>query len=349
MYFACPNGHPYRTNNSGWPTEVSCCLDCSELIGGHGQKLLSTNWRIKKHDFELLTAQRDNASEPNGLANILAGVERIPVPDQKSVNPDAFDPVSLKLKTVAIPLGPSEHSVAQVAETEHQDFIVHSGQKVILCFGDSLTAGLTRKNQPYTPYTVKLQQILASRLCDDKKLTKDLLPRVVNAGVCNEKSHDMCLRWKGVLRDFGDRADYALILGGTNDLEVDRPTYDTIGNLKELHLMAHQAGIRTGVLTVPDCREGCTLDIPKPLEKELKAINDELRAFAELNPKKTFLADVAAKFPQDASHADLWEEDHVHFSAKGYDELGIFLATLLLKEYRCAETVEPLSRCCCVE
>lgn len=324
-------------------------MHCSELIGGHGQKLLSTNWRIKKADFDLLTAKLRNTTEAERLADTFADVERIPVPAQKTVCPEAFDTTSLKFETLAIPLGPSENSRVQTVDVKHQDLTVHSGQKLILCFGDSLTAGLTRKNQPYTPYTDKLQQVLTNRLCEDQAGREELIPRVVNAGVCNEKTKDMCLRWKQILDEFGDRADFALILGGTNDLEADRPTYDTIGNLKQLHLMAHHVGIRTGVLTVPDCREGCTPDIPRPFEKELKEINDELRTFVELNPKKMFLADVAAKLPQDDFHGHLWEFDHVHFSAQGYNELGDFLAALLLNEYRCKGTSEPCSRCCSVE
>eukprot|EP00931_Biecheleriopsis_adriatica_P036994 TRINITY_DN21238_c0_g1_i2.p1 TRINITY_DN21238_c0_g1~~TRINITY_DN21238_c0_g1_i2.p1 ORF type:complete len:269 (+),score=54.02 TRINITY_DN21238_c0_g1_i2:16-822(+) len=205
-----------------------------------------------------------------------------------------------------------------------REALAESGRKAILCFGDSLTQGLSRCGQPLTPYSSRLEEILVHQA------TGKTAPLILNAGVSNEKTKEMCIRLRRIVEEYDGLLGMVLIWGGTNDLE-DTPACIIAENLTQLHRMAHAAGARTVVFTVPDCTSG--LPDLRPLHgKELAEVNGKLRAFAGQASGSVLLADVAAAFPQDATHSELWEPDGVHFSVKGYEAIGDLLAKLLLAD-----------------
>merc|ERR1712217_266953 len=134
-----------------------------------------------------------------------------------------------------------------------------------------------------------------------------------------------CKRFRKILQEYEGCLEAVFIMAGTNDL-VDIPRWITLGNLEQLHAMAHAAGAHTVALTIPEISEGAT----KLYEKEREEINEKLRRFVMQNPERIQLADVAMEFPQDAHHVELWEPDGVHFSPNGYEALGELLAKIFL-------------------
>ena len=93
---------------------------------------------------------------------------------------------------------------------------------LILCFGDSLTAGYQTPSRDNpsgreTPYGRFLEELLGGRA------------RIAVSGVCGEVTGEMVLRFRSdVLQR---RPDYVVILGGTNDLGWNASPHEIIRNL----------------------------------------------------------------------------------------------------------------------
>lgn len=123
-FFACQYGHPYPVDNCGWPMGVMRCQWCkaaielgyhsgeAELIGGDDHKLLSTNYRIKKQDHDLMeellqdtVKAKDDTSRVDAwrrVAETWSKMKAIEVPSQKRIDLDEFDPITLRLKRNAV-------------------------------------------------------------------------------------------------------------------------------------------------------------------------------------------------------------------------------------------------------
>jgi len=195
----------------------------------------------------------------------------------------------------------------------------------VLCFGDSLTAGWHDDGEQFAPYSRSLARRL-EEVAEGKQV-----PLVMNAGVPGESTGEMLERLPQVLGQAqeaaagargDDGADVVLILGGTNDavFHESLTARDIFDNIVELHMQAHDAGAKTGVLTIPEVHFS---------KDKLELVNHALRAFAKENPARTFLVDVAAAVPQNERHQDLWEEDALHLSPKGYEVIGDLVAEAL--------------------
>lgn len=203
-------------------------------------------------------------------------------------------------------------------------------RKAVLCFGDSLTEGLVSFNSKLSPYSDQLEWRL-----HDAFGAGGMLPTIINAGVSGESACDMVPRLRRLLtasrrcededdvRLFDESPDVVLILGGTNDLSRLHPKRIT-ELLLSLHRIAHSAGAITGVLTIPESLN--SFSKKEPFKDVREEVNKALREFGKENADKAVIIDVAAAFPQDEEHADLWSKDGTHFSAKGYKALGDLLA-----------------------
>ena len=118
---------------------------------------------------------------------------------------------------------------------------------VIICLGDSLTAGYQSPTRGYplpkeTPYGHFLQLRLGAAA------------RMRTSGVCGELTAQMLERFR---RDVLDHHPYAAsVLGGTNDLGWDLPPESILQNLVQMYDQAQQAGIRCVAMTVPSIRLG---------------------------------------------------------------------------------------------
>ena len=116
---------------------------------------------------------------------------------------------------------------------------------LILCFGDSLTAGYqspSRDNPAgqQTPYGRFLESLLGGRA------------RIEVSGICGEVTGEMVLRFRADV--LVHRPRYVVILGGTNDLGWNASPHEIIRNLVKMYELARAAGIVPVPVTVPSLR-----------------------------------------------------------------------------------------------
>jgi lysophospholipase L1-like esterase len=191
-------------------------------------------------------------------------------------------------------------------------------QCAVLCFGDSLTQGFCFTKGQIVPYTDRLAQRLSKRVAVvnggmSGHTTRDMLarlPKLLEAGHCSG-SH-------GTAKPFS----FVVILGGTNDLNQASAEKEAIvRNVCALHreVHRHNPNARTAVVTLPFLRAQST---QRKVEADRHWINASLREFAESDPHRRLLIDLAAAIPQDDAHAELWDPDGVHFSPAGYRVMG---------------------------
>ena len=208
----------------------------------------------------------------------------------------------------------------------------------ILCFGDSLTAGLYKPRIGRTPvwerhpYPIALQKHfdVRDRTVEGetgKETNGRRIYKVHTAGNPGERAVDEMLRsLKEHLRNSTISYDWVVILGGTNDLQkyFNKPffmkDYTSIFNaLVKLHETVAKSGGRTVAVTIPvrECIGAGTCDNIKKLQYQ---INEHLRDYALLNNNKVILADLAKEvvLPRDS---ELFS-DRVHFNPQGYDKMA---------------------------
>jgi lysophospholipase L1-like esterase len=184
----------------------------------------------------------------------------------------------------------------------------------ILCLGDSLTAGYIDgvATAPYTDRCAERLESLGAKVL------------LTNAGVPGELSSQMGKRLLSELRH-GPRYDIVLILAGTNDILRKHPPDRTAAMVSQLHQIAWDAGVRTGVMSIPPvCLVGSTqLAL---LEEYRTKINRKLKELAVMNRHRTVFIDVAALVP--LSNPALWSSDGVHLTRAGYETIGNFIAEM---------------------
>ena len=114
-------------------------------------------------------------------------------------------------------------------------------EPLVICFGDSLTVGLTDGSPGSdVPYGRFLQEWLGSR------------GRVVIRGLCGELTSTMVERFT---RDVvNHKPDTVVILGGTNDLGHGVEPFAIAENLSRMYSQADKAGIQAVGVTVPSIR-----------------------------------------------------------------------------------------------
>ena len=185
----------------------------------------------------------------------------------------------------------------------------NSGKDVILCVGDSLTAG----KKGFRSYPSQLQ-----RLLDDDGLQM----KVHSSGVWGHTSQDVLKRLPSALQSAfteGGRLAFVLILVGTNDLlhshphQLDYQIPQIINNIRAICETAANAAFfpHVGVLTLP------------PLASRNPArlrLNQQLRHFmagyaAQKGFSERFLVDLESLNPSLAP-------DGVHFNDEGYMEFA---------------------------
>jgi len=185
----------------------------------------------------------------------------------------------------------------------------NSGKDVILCVGDSLTAG----KKGFRSYPSQLQ-----RLLDEDGLQM----KVHSSGVWGHTSQDVLKRLPSALQSAfteGGRLAFVLILVGTNDLlhshphQLDYQIPNIINNIRAICETAANAAFfpHVGVLTLP------------PLASRNPArlrLNQQIRHFmagyaAQKGLSERFLVDLESLNPSLA-------QDGVHFNDEGYMEFA---------------------------
>ena len=153
---------------------------------------------------------------------------------------------------------------------------------IILCFGDSLTAGSMDTSYKHHPYSTKLQEYLNVR--DRGMLDETVQPvyKVFPAGLPGERAKDQMLpRLKHLLHDSKITYNWVIILGGTNDLKryKDNSSFDfddvlSIFNaLLKLHNISHTSEARSVAVSIPEVE--CEISETCPnFKKERNKINE---------------------------------------------------------------------------
>jgi lysophospholipase L1-like esterase len=118
---------------------------------------------------------------------------------------------------------------------------------LIICFGDSLTAGYQSPTPAHpvldeTPYGSFLQERLGPKA------------RVRVSGVCGEITGEMVMRFREDV--LAHRPAFVIILGGTNDLGMNAQPAEVMRNLLKMYESASAARIQPVAMTIPSIRVG---------------------------------------------------------------------------------------------
>lgn len=210
----------------------------------------------------------------------------------------------------------------------------------ILCFGDSLTFGMTN-GWPH-PYTTKLQEYF--NLSEQKRpRSYSVLHHVelFNAGRSGEKvQQEMLPRLQRILQGT-TKYDWVIILGGTNDLFGMRSIWAEKNKVKDEHLIfnaivqlhraAHETGARTVAMTIPalQCEVNRKRRISVIMEVRLK-VNEMIRNFVKHSAGKVLLADLDKKMC--LSPDQMLCGDGVHLTASAYDYMAYIIYESIYKE-----------------
>ena len=215
----------------------------------------------------------------------------------------------------------------------------------VLCYGDSLTAGLFGGGHRFHPYATQLSLRLGGCTVDHIGLSGFTSAQMAatlsgNQTGGNKTEGDVDAtrqRWIS-LDEALERSAYthAVILAGTNDLSRlrhagdPRSAADVVADVAALHKRALASGAQTLALTVPQpAFEGA-----RPQMAAGRAeINAGLREFAAATAGVTLL-DLEPLLPHLNATAEertrLWD-DGLHLTPAGYDTLGDVVADALLK------------------
>jgi len=190
----------------------------------------------------------------------------------------------------------------------------------ILCFGDSLTAGYVFWGDGH-PYSIKLIEKL-------KEAGFNF--RVENQGISGEFTTTMVPRFKKLV-DSGD-FNFAVILGGTNDLGLKNPDL-VFDNLKAMHDLARTKGIKSVAVTIPEHGQEKNLTWIVDIRN---SINTKLKEYCSVN--NIPLLELHSRLPYHSlspEERELRWSDSLHYTAHGYDCFGELvyetLAPILVK------------------
>lgn len=200
-----------------------------------------------------------------------------------------------------------------------------AGAARVLCYGDSLTAGLT--GFQFSPWAEHLAAGLRGRGAPGAEvaavglsgLTARQLADGADAGALRDAWRITGPGLRRALRGAKPPYRCAVLMAGTNDLGR-HPARHIVVSLLRLHRAAHSTGTRTVAVGIPT--SNYTAKVP-PAAAKRAAVNAALRVFAERSGGAAAYVDPPV--PYDAS-SGLWAGDGLHMSAKGYERHGAALA-----------------------
>jgi lysophospholipase L1-like esterase len=204
---------------------------------------------------------------------------------------------------------------------------------IFLCLGNSLTAGYPGYDpapdgisRGYGNYQSQYEYWLKNLCIDhlernlgsvEDEILNSLL--FINKGVPGELTSNFLRRIDVDLIKIRPKPDYSIIIGGTNDLGWGIPNDKILANLKELHEISKDFGIKSIGGTIP------------PIRMEQSSISYNQRK-VELNNmvKENFLkhdipyADLYKGMMDDEGNlkSDWAYMDGLHFSMEGYRQMG---------------------------
>jgi len=215
------------------------------------------------------------------------------------------------------------------SSSQHLSFTAPAGIK-ILGYGDSLTAGWHDDGVNLTPYAPKLEEALGERLGNGT----DVLVKHKGLSGWTAKSMLDAKDEEGIgLRAIIQRANgggqaltAVVIIAGTNDLANFFTPDEIAENVLGLHAIAHQQGVKTISVDVPE-------NAAAMQNKEYAALRAEVNAKllqSSLQDTERIHIPCPIKFAYDNEKGgELWEQDGLHMSGPGYEALGEGLAPMV--------------------
>jgi acyl-CoA thioesterase-1 len=185
----------------------------------------------------------------------------------------------------------------------------------VVAFGDSLTVGYqspTSKNPEglFTPYADFLKKRLGGKI------------EILVKGVSGELTGEMVMRLQ---RDvIAHHPDFAIILGGTNDLGWGAPPQDIMSNLAILYERSKAAGIQPIPVTVPSILGFDQLIPPR------KLLNQTIEEYARRHQLLWVDLFTATSDPGTGELLEQYSNDGLHLTTEGYQ----LLAELLEEVFR---------------
>ncbi|CZT00399.1 related to esterase [Rhynchosporium agropyri] len=195
----------------------------------------------------------------------------------------------------------------------------------VLCFGDSITAGHTQGGSLFHPYGIALKASLEKSLP-----TWNISIDIQGLG------GDQAVSPPGVFFPRMDKLfsevhpntpyDWAIVLGGTNDLNQDRLPSDIFPALQKVWAMPLSNNTKVLALTITGC--GACM----PVVPERRAdVNQMILSHQE---KGFYTYDLHKAVPYWGMPIDqrkeIWD-DTLHFTVKGYDLIGRLLADRIVQ------------------
>jgi lysophospholipase L1-like esterase len=186
---------------------------------------------------------------------------------------------------------------------------------LVVCFGDSLTAGFQSPSVENpagneTPYGVFLQEMIGHSM------------QIVISGVCGELTAEMVMRFRrDVIRR---RPTHVIILGGTNDLGWNAQTQDIMRNLVKMYEQARADRIVPVPVTVPSIRVEGTNDsrdaqlwVGEHLARR-RQLNALILQYADLHqlPRIDLFGETVE--PETQQLAEVYSNDGLHLTTAGY-------------------------------
>ena len=204
---------------------------------------------------------------------------------------------------------------------------------LIVCFGDSLTAGYQTPSpaHPYgeeTPYGWVLQERLGRQA------------RVEISGICGEVTGEMLLRFRTAV--LNRHPQTVIILGGTNDLGWNADPAEIMRNLTKMYELARAASILPVPVTVPSIRVEVGRDNPDAASwlaehiQRRQRLNGLIADYAGRKGLAYFDLFTATAEPDSLLLAEPYSNDGLHLTTSGYHLFG----RLLYEQLFSAPTVD---------
>ena len=202
---------------------------------------------------------------------------------------------------------------------------------LIICFGDSLTAGFQSPSREYptgaeTPYGLFLQDHLGATA------------QIHTSGICGELTGEMVMRFRRDVLEH--KPGYVPILGGTNDLGWNASPTEIIRNLVKMYEQTFAAGGLPIPVTVPSIR----IEDGQGSREGEEWVSGHLARRGQLNQlirdyaaaKQCAYVDLFAVTadPDSGQLAQLYSNDGLHLTTAGYrlfaEQVAKVLKPLLL-------------------
>jgi lysophospholipase L1-like esterase len=188
----------------------------------------------------------------------------------------------------------------------------------IVALGDSLTVGedefaLSDSGQP-TSYPEYLQMITEEHL---RSLKSDVKVDVLNKGVSGDLTSGMLERFSRDVVD--EKADYVIILGGTNDIGWGFDPAMIVHNLTTMYDTARNKGIVAVACSVPSIL-GFDEFIPPRLH-----LNQMIRTETDKRSMPFMDLFTATADPRNNRLSEDYSADGLHLNTEGYQQISKYI------------------------